>query len=123
MISYKYFDTSVHDFNHDCFLFVLSNKIESKSDLLLEISRGLNFPNYFGNNWDALEECLCDLSWITEKSICIIHRALPRLKEDELEIYLSILGDLKNVWHSDNLHEIVIYFPKSEKENIVKYFQ
>lgn len=29
-----------------------------------EISQDFNFPDYFGFNWDALEECLKDLDWL-----------------------------------------------------------
>jgi len=34
-----------------------------KQALLERIARALAFPEWFGGNWDALEDCLCDLSW------------------------------------------------------------
>ncbi len=34
-----------------------------KQDLLLTLGRALEFPDYYGANWDALEECLRDMSW------------------------------------------------------------
>ena len=34
-----------------------------KDALLAEIAVALDFPDWFGANWDALEDCLTDLSW------------------------------------------------------------
>jgi barstar (barnase inhibitor) len=34
-----------------------------KTSLLENIATALAFPEWFGQNWDALEDCLTDLSW------------------------------------------------------------
>ncbi|MFN0136082.1 MAG: barstar family protein [Phycisphaerae bacterium] len=32
--------------------------------LFSEYSAAMQFPYYFGRNWDAFNDCLCDLSWL-----------------------------------------------------------
>lgn len=34
-----------------------------KEQALARIARALDFPEWFGGNWDALSDCLADLSW------------------------------------------------------------
>lgn len=37
--------------------------LEGKEDLLQALGWALGFPDYYAPNWDALEECLLDMSW------------------------------------------------------------
>ena len=66
--------------------------VRSKEKLFGLLSKALRFPNYFGGNWDALEECLRDLSWLPDNaSITIVHERLPFGEGENRQIYLEIL--------------------------------
>ena len=75
-------------------------KCQTIAGLLTECARALDFPDYFGHNWDALEECLTDLEWLPAKGyILLITDAgcvLPN--EEEYETFLEILRDAGEVW-------------------------
>jgi len=49
--------------------------LREKSELLAALGRALDFPDYYGGNWDALEECLLDLSWRQGALWLLIRRA------------------------------------------------
>lgn len=53
----------------DALLVYVPTDLITKSDLLKWFAIGLQFPDYYDQNWDALVECLQDLSWIKEKKI------------------------------------------------------
>ena len=76
-------------------------KCQTITGLLTECARALNFPDYFGHNWDALEECLADLEWLPAKGyILLITDAgcvLPDA-EEEYETFLEILRDAGETW-------------------------
>lgn len=66
--------------------------IGSKEELLKFLSTALHFPAYFGRNWDALEECLSDLSWIPEEQVVIQHQDVPLASSvADSSTYLDVL--------------------------------
>ena len=45
--------------------------IASKSELLGALAKGLALPDHFGNNWDALADCIEDEEWLG-RSGCVV---------------------------------------------------
>jgi hypothetical protein len=66
-----------------------------------EFARALDFPDYFGHNWDALEECLADLEWIPAKGyVLLVTEAQAVIPDDEedYETLLEVLNDAGEAW-------------------------
>ncbi len=67
-----------------------------KETLLRNIAAALHFPDWFGGNWDALEDCLTDLSWREAPGhVLIFERAAPG---DELGVLLDVLRSAAESW-------------------------
>ncbi len=48
-------------------------EMTDKTQLMQEFAAVLNFPEYFGGNWDALHDCLKDVSWLDEEAThCVL---------------------------------------------------
>lgn len=94
--------------------------IETKQKLLDSLDVGLSFPDYFGGNWDALDECIRDLNWLAPVQIILIHEDLPlKTNLKELETYLSILHDAVAHWDARREHKLLVIFP-TECERTVR---
>jgi RNAse (barnase) inhibitor barstar len=57
--------------------------VSSEHKLFESVSEAFKFPDYFGNNWDALYDCLTDMSWLPAKG------------------YVLLLYESKNLWAND----------------------
>lgn len=45
------------------FFSIDGEKVTDKDSFLAEAQLAMHFPDYFGGNWDALNDCLLDFSW------------------------------------------------------------
>lgn len=107
------------DGESESFYVVVSKHITSKAALFDELYNALNFPGYFGFNWDALSDCLCDLNWISSYNIVIIHEIVPDLPTADLKIYLHILLEAIGLWTENNEHSLEVRFKRTD-ENVVR---
>ena len=73
-------------------------KMMRQDDLFSEVSSALQFPWYFGENWDALDECMKDLDWFpTPNGIyVVITDAKMVLRDDgqDLEVFVDCLNSM-----------------------------
>lgn len=86
-------------------------QLTHKQALLSWYAQALTFPEYFGANWDALDECLRDLSWIDERAVVLYHRALPlEASPKDQKIYIDVLLRATQDWGPDEAHQVVAAF-------------
>jgi len=65
---------------------VRGHKMQRLEDLFNEFAAALQFPDYFGENWAALEDCLFDLEWLrAEGYVLMIPHAAKVLSDDHPE--------------------------------------
>jgi len=48
--------------------------VTTDAQLFAAIASAMQFPDYFGSNWDALDECLCDMDWLPAEGYLLILR-------------------------------------------------
>lgn len=121
----------------DVFLLTVPEGLRSKQELLSALASAGCFPGHFGGNWDALEDCLRDLSWISKREVVILHGDIPlRGNPSECRIYLEILQTVLDDWaravKSDAVeppvdwayvdHELRVVFPPEVEKDMGDIF-
>ena len=67
-----------------------------KEMLLKNIAAALGFPDWFGQNWDALEDCLTDLSWRQAAGYVLIFDD-PK-PGDDVGVLIDVLRSSAEFW-------------------------
>jgi hypothetical protein len=77
--------------------------IDSKATFLDAVAVAAAFPAYCGRNWDALEECLRDLSWTPAKGYLLLWddaRVIAQADPGAYAIALDILRSVSEYWQA-----------------------
>jgi RNAse (barnase) inhibitor barstar len=72
--------------------------VTEKSALLRRIAARLGFPAWFGENWDALEDCLTDLSWLEGEGYVVVFEGFQFLPADELGVLIDVVISAAEFW-------------------------
>ena len=97
-----------HEF---AFFHIEGKNISRKEQLLNHAATVMHFPAHFGDNWDALEECLTDLEWIDGDGYVIYYDHIDGLLSahpDQFETLVEILRDSVKSWKEDGEAMIVL---------------
>lgn len=84
----------------ECVWQIDGRECTTRDALFAEFSKQLRFPDYFGKNWDAFDECISSLEWLPCQShfILIKHaESLLKLGRD-LSVLLKILQSSAGEW-------------------------
>jgi RNAse (barnase) inhibitor barstar len=86
-LDWEFLAAAVHNGGGRAF-YLDGQRMATPEMLMQEFAQVLEFPDYFGQNWDALEDCLTDLSWLEGKISHVVlaidhwhHCASPILKD------------------------------------------
>lgn len=48
--------------------------VKTDQELFAVVANAMRFPDYFGSNWDALDECLSDMDWLPADGYLLVLR-------------------------------------------------
>lgn len=77
-----------------------------KDEVLDRFAAALRLPDWFGRNWDALVDCLGDLSWLPADGYLLLldHVGAWRTAEpDQFATALEILDDAARTWSAQRV--------------------
>ena len=72
--------------------------IRNKDELLYALDKACNFPDYFGFNWDALEDSLTDFYWQPAKGYALMLGSFGHLQSNDSKTFMEIVQNVCITW-------------------------
>lgn len=79
---------------------------KDKDGLLKRIALTLEFPDWFGHNWDALQDCLTDLSWQPAEGYVMLLEHCDAFRAGHGEDFATVLQIFESAsayWREENV--------------------
>jgi RNAse (barnase) inhibitor barstar len=94
---------------------------QDKEDLFAALSIALRLPDWFGHNWDALADCLCDLSWKPAPGYVVYiegHDALRHAKPADFDMLIEIFGEAAAYWSEEGIRFWTLFSPPRDGTSV-----
>jgi hypothetical protein len=86
--------------------------ISNKAEFLQVAALALHFPTYFGHNWDAFEDCLTDLDWLTGRGHVLVYTQpenFASTNPKDWKILMTIFRTAVKDWLNSTLSLYVLF--------------
>lgn len=78
------------------FAFISGSQCSNMEIFYRKLKKQIDIPDYFGDNLDALDEILFDLSWIKEKKLILIISEFDIFLQEDMESKALLVELLEN---------------------------
>jgi RNAse (barnase) inhibitor barstar len=78
-------------------------KVRGKKGFLARLAKALHCPPYFGMNWDALSDCMRDLSWLNDNGWVVIllnGQEFAAKNQDDFNTAIDVFQTAAEYWRS-----------------------
>jgi RNAse (barnase) inhibitor barstar len=95
-------------------------------DFYDELAAALQFPDYFGQNWDAVNDCLCDLDWVVADAIVLVfidgEKPLATAGDDAGRTLAKLLVVAAEHWNhgSERSFHVVVHARPTEVDTVLR---
>jgi RNAse (barnase) inhibitor barstar len=94
---------------------IKGDQINDKSQFLRSVAETLQFPDYFGSNWDALGDCLTDMSWNDSAGYIIVYdhpHILADNSPEDFRTLVLIFQESARFWSEEGIVFVVVFHGK-----------
>jgi len=96
-------------------------KLTTKEQFLNHAALATHCPEYFGDNWDAFEDCLTDLSWVDAEGYLIVYDHTDVFAEhapQHFDTLIEVLKESAEFWHGQGKPMIALLRGKHKVEGL-----
>lgn len=83
-----------------CVRFIDLDGACDKAALLRRFATALDFPPWFGHNWDALDDCLTDLDWLPAGMAYVLCLSAAPDDQDACATLYEVLDQAIDTWRT-----------------------
>lgn len=82
------------------------SSVRDKTALFRRLATALEFPGWFGHNWDALADCLSDLAWLPADGYVLLLEHCDGFQTshaDDFDTSLQVFAAAADAWRAEDI--------------------